>query len=224
MFGVPFNSPQAIRQDVGRHFLLGLRAGVNRDTRDSYLMPSSGSVFDIGVEQVLGSYAFPVATAETTKFWTLHKARDGGWKGVLAMRSQLSVTAGNAPAFERFYAGGFHSLRGFAFRGVGPYQSTTDGTGVVNTGGTFSFLNTLEYQIPLVANERLRLVTFLDHGTVEKNIGINDYRVAVGVGLRIQVPAMGPLPIALDFGIPIVRGRDDQKQLFSFYVGWIGGQ
>jgi outer membrane protein assembly factor BamA len=225
VFGVPFNSPQAIQQDVGRHFLVGLRAGLNRDTRDSFLMPSRGSVLDIGLEQVLGSYQFPIATAEGTKFWTLHEARDGGWKGVLAVRSQLSVTAGNAPVFERFFAGGFHSIRGFAFRGVGPYQPTTDSTGVmVNTGGTFSFLNTIEYQIPLVANERIRFVTFLDHGTVERDLRIDNYRVAAGVGIRLQVPAMGPLPIALDFGIPIVRGRDDQKQLFSFYVGWIGGQ
>ena len=91
--------------------------GLNRDTRDSYLMPTSGSVFDIGFEQILGDKSFPIATAELTKFWTLHQARDGGWKGVLALRSQVSVTSDDAPVYERFFGGGFRSLRGFQFRG-----------------------------------------------------------------------------------------------------------
>ncbi len=215
---VPYFASDRILNDQGNHFQVGLRAGLNRDTRDSYLMPTSGSVFDVGFEQILGDKTFPIGTAELTKFWTVHQAKDGGWKGVLAMRSQLSVTTTDAPVYERFYAGGFRSLRGFQFRGVGPYENT------LNTGGSFAFLNTLEYQIPLVANERLRFVTFVDHGTVERNVSLNNYRVSVGVGIRLQVPAFGPLPIALDFGFPVVKGADDQKQIFSFYVGWIGGQ
>jgi outer membrane protein assembly factor BamA len=35
---------------------------------------------------------------------------------------------------------------------------------------------------------------------------------------------MGPLPIALDFGFPVRQKDTDIKQMFSFYVGWIGGQ
>ncbi len=215
---VPYFASDAIARDAGKHFQVGLRAGLTRDTRDSYLMPTSGSNFDIGFEQILGDKSFPIGSAEITKFWTVHQARDGGWKGVLAARSQLSVTTTSAPVYERFFAGGFRSLRGFQFRGVGPYENT------LNTGGSFAFLNTLEYQIPLVANEKLRFVTFVDHGTVDRNISLENYRVSVGVGLRLQVAAFGPLPIALDFGFPVVRGRDDQKQIFSFYVGWIGGQ
>lgn len=215
---VPYFASERLLRDQGDHFQVGLRAGLNRDTRDSYLMPTSGSVFDVGFEQILGDKSFPIGTAEITKFWTVHQARDGGWKGVLAVRSQLSVTTENAPVYERFFGGGFRSLRGFQFRGIGPYENT------LNTGGSFAFLNTIEYQIPLVANERLRFVTFVDHGTVERNVSLNNYRVSVGVGLRLQVPAFGPLPIALDFGFPVVKGPDDQKQIFSFYVGWIGGQ
>ena len=43
----------------------------------------------------------------------------------------------NAPVFERFYAGGFRSLRGFGFRGVGP---ETNGFRV---GGDFMLLNSI---------------------------------------------------------------------------------
>jgi outer membrane protein insertion porin family len=44
--------------------------------------------------------------------------------------------------------------------------------------------------------------------------------VAAGVGLRIVVPALGQVPIALDFGFPIVKGPEDNTQVFSFFVGF----
>jgi outer membrane protein insertion porin family len=47
--------------------------------------------------------------------------------------------------------------------------------------------------------------------------------VSVGVGLRLKIPGMGPLPIALDFGFPVRQANTDIKQMFSFYIGWIGG-
>jgi outer membrane protein insertion porin family len=62
-------------------------------------------------------------------------------------------------------------------------------------------------------------VTFLDSGTVESKISIHDYRVAAGFGLRITVPMLGPVPIALDFGFPIAKAQTDRTQLFSFWVG-----
>jgi outer membrane protein assembly complex protein YaeT len=215
---IPWWASPAITDDRGQSTVIGLRAGLNRDTRDSYLLPTSGSVLDVGFEQVFGDYTFPIGTVEGSSFWTIWQRKDGSGKQVLAARSQLAVTGTNAPVFERLYAGGFRSLRGFTFRGVGPYENQ------LNVGGTFAFLNTLEYQIPILANDKLWFVTFVDHGTVERNVSIKDYRVSVGAGLRIVVPAMGPLPIALDFAFPVNKSPFDNKQIFSFYVGWFGGQ
>jgi outer membrane protein assembly factor BamA len=31
---------------------------------------------------------------------------------------------------------------------------------------------------------------------------------------------LGPMPIALDFGFPIVQGRFDDKQVFNFWMGF----
>ncbi len=215
---IPSWATSAITEDQGNSFLVGLRGGINRDTRDSFLLPTTGSVLDIGVEQVLGDYTFPIGTVEGSAYYTMYQRKDGSGKHVLAARSQVSVTTANAPVFERFYAGGFRSLRGFTFRGVGPYEN------FLNVGGTFSFLNTFEYQIPILANDKLYAVTFLDHGTVEQGVNITSYRASVGAGLRIVVPALGPLPIALDFAFPLAKGPYDSKQIFSFYVGWFGGQ
>lgn len=212
-------APDAISRYAGWHFLFGLRGGVTRDSRDSFIFPTKGSVLDLGYEQVFGDYTFPIGTAEYTKFFSSEylQREDGSGKHVLAVRSQVQVAGSNAPVYERFYAGGFRSLRGFTFRGVGPVENG------LHTGGTFSFLNTVEYQIPLLQNDKLFFVTFLDHGTVERNVSIRDYRVSAGFGFRVAVPALGPLPLAFDFAFPLNRMDGDNRQLFSFYVGLFGG-
>ncbi len=217
---VPAYATPAISNDAGSHFVLGLRAGLNRDTRDSYVYPTKGNVFDVGFEQVLGDYTFPLGTAEFTQFFSSkYLAReDGSGRHVLGVRTQVAVAGTNAPVFERFYAGGIRSFRGFSFRGVGPFENN------LAVGGTFSFLNTIEYQIPVLPSDKMFLVAFLDHGTVESKFEIKDYRVSVGAGLRIAIPALGPLPLALDFAVPLNRGMGDHRQLFNFSVGVFGSQ
>jgi outer membrane protein insertion porin family len=214
IFDVPYFAPNDFQEVRGNNFQLGLQAAVSRDTRDSYLRATEGSKVDISFEQVFGDYTFPLFSLEANKYWTAYQRADGSGRHVLAARSQLSVAGGNTPVFERFYAGGFRSLRGSEFRGIGP-----DELGF-KTGGTFMWLNSLEYQIPLLANDQLYLVFFLDSGTVERDVEITDYRVAAGTGLRIVVPMLGPVPIALDFGFPIVKAEADRNQVFSFWVGF----
>jgi outer membrane protein assembly complex protein YaeT len=218
----PWYAGPEITDDKGWHTLVGLRAGLTRDTRDSFIYPTTGSVLDVGVEQVMGSYEFPIATGEYTKFFSStmrpFQREDGSGKHVLAVRSQVAFEGGNAPVFERFYAGGFRSLRGFTFRGVGPI----DANGLF-VGGTFSFLNTVEYMFPVLPSDKLHMVAFIDHGTVERSVEIKDYRVSAGFGFRINVPQLSPLPIALDFAFPINKAPWDNRQLFSFYVGVFGG-
>lgn len=213
---VPAFAPADITNDAGWSLLMGFRTGLVRDTRDSYLRPTRGSVLDLSFEQVLGTYTFPMASVEFSKFWTTWSRRDGSGKHVLSLRTQAQFAGDNAPVMERFYGGGYRSLRGFAFRGVGPFD-----TGL-NVGGQFAFLNTIEYQIPILANDKFFVVGFCDSGTVERKFDITKYRVTAGIGLRIITPLTGPVPIALDFGVPIVRGPDDRKQLLAFYVGFGG--
>lgn len=208
-FGVP---PDYVAAQ-GSHFLVAPRLGVTYDTRDSFMRPTEGGIVDASYEQVLGDYTFPILNVEGSRFFTTFQRADGSGKHVFALRSQVSWAGDDAPVFERFFAGGFRSLRGFRFRGVGPFING------YNNGGDFMFLNSAEYQVPVRANDNLYVVGFVDSGTVEPSVQINNYRVTAGLGLRIIVPAMGPVPIALDFGFPIVKGPGDEKQVFSFWVG-----
>jgi outer membrane protein assembly factor BamA len=199
----------------GQNFLLGLRANVTRDSRDSYLRATEGSIIDLSFEQLMGEFSSPLVSLELNKYITVYQRADGSGRHVLALKSQFSYAGDNTPVYERYFAGGFRSMRGFQFRGVGP---NVNGFMV---GGDFMFLNGLEYQVPLRANDQIFAVGFLDTGTVESSIDkITNYRVSAGVGLRFVVPMLGPVPIALDFGFPIVKAPTDREQLFSFWMGF----
>jgi outer membrane protein assembly factor BamA len=214
VFDVPYFAPPSILVDQGTDFLAGARFAAQYDSRDSFLRPSAGMQFEAGYEQIFGDHVYPLFSVEGSRYFTVYQRPDGSGKHVVALRSQAYFTTSEAPVYERFYAGGFRSLRGFSFRGVGPFENG------FNTGGTFSFLNSVEYQVPILASDKLFGVVFCDTGTVEKRVEINDYRVTAGFGLRIQVPMFGPVPIALDFGFPIVKAEEDRRQMFNFWLGF----
>jgi outer membrane protein insertion porin family len=89
----------------------------------------------------------------------------------------------------------------------------------VSVGGDFMWVNTLEYLFPVTADDMIHGVAFVDFGTVEENIEIENFRIAPGFGMRITIPAMGPAPIALDFAFPVAEAPFDDKQVFSFNIG-----
>ena len=172
-------------------------------------------MLDVGLADRFGAYTFPLFNAEFNKYFTTYQRADGSGRHVLAFRSQFSWAGSETPVYERFFAGGFRSIRGFQYRGVGPSE------GGYMTGGDFMLLNSVEYQIPVMANDNAYLVGFVDSGTVESDISnISTYRVSAGVGLRLVVPMMGPVPIALDFGFPVVKADTDRTQVFNFWMGF----
>jgi outer membrane protein insertion porin family len=89
----------------------------------------------------------------------------------------------------------------------------------VYIGGQFMAVGTVEYQVPLLANSMVSLVTFSDFGTVEDGVTLGGFRCSVGAGFRVSLPMLGPVPLAFDFGVPVVRQQTDITQVFSFYVG-----
>jgi outer membrane protein insertion porin family len=215
VYNVPYNAPTDYTSVVGDNFLAGFRLGANRDTRDSVIRPTEGSLVDFGAEYVTGTFDFPLVNLDVSKYWTVYQRADGSGRHVVSFHNQIGWAGDNTPVFERFFAGGFRSLRGFQFRGVSP------DVGGFKVGGNFLLLNSLEYQVPVRANDQVNLVGFVDSGTVSSNINdIDNYRVSVGFGVRFVVPMLGPVPIALDFGFPVVKGPRDQEQIFNFFMGW----
>jgi outer membrane protein assembly factor BamA len=210
---VPWDPPD-YTSVAGNHFLLGLSAGVAYDTTDSIYRPSEGNRLVLSYEEVTGQFTFPAVNLDYYKYWTVRERPGGSGRHVLAYHGQMRWEGSEAPVYERFFEGGFLSMRGFQFRGISPLVNG------VPVGGDFMLLNRLDYLLPVLANDRILFLAFVDSGTVEPRMEIKDYRVSAGFGLRLVVPQLGPVPVALDFGFPIVKGPGDKEQVFSFALGF----
>ncbi|MEX0716356.1 MAG: BamA/TamA family outer membrane protein [Planctomycetaceae bacterium] len=207
-------TPPILADAVGSSFLSTIRFALQHDTRDSAFLPGRGHFAEIGYEQAFGDFDYPRFDAEYRQYFTVHSRPDGQGRHILTAGGNLGWTGDDTPIFERFYAGGFQTFRGFAFRGVSPVD-----TGV-RTGGEWLALGSVEYMVPVTADENLQVVAFTDFGTVENDVSFDNFRLSVGAGLRLTVPAMGPVPLAFDFGVPILKEPFDDDRLFSFFVGF----
>ncbi|MFT4542414.1 MAG: outer membrane protein insertion porin family [Planctomycetota bacterium] len=119
---------------------------------------------------------------------------------------------------ERYFLGGTSTLRGFDFRGVGPYE------GDFPIGGETLLRTSLEFRYPIYAvarpgtslrREMLRGLFFFDAGQT----GIDPYevdhdeiRASVGFGFQLTYP----IPLGFNFGFPVRERREDDTQVFSF--------
>ncbi|MFM7035097.1 MAG: BamA/TamA family outer membrane protein [Planctomycetia bacterium] len=204
----------AIVNMLGSNAVYGFSGGIIHDTRDSPFLPTQGHLATFEFEQVIGTFQYPRGILEGRQYFLMNERPDGSGRHVLSLGSVLGMSGPDTPAYDNFFAGGYNTIRGFAFRGASPRQ---DGAII---GGPFQWLNTVEYMFPITADDTLRGVVFTDFGTVEPIVRINQMRVAPGFGLRITLPAMGPAPIALDFAFPVAYAQDDTRQIFSFFVGF----
>jgi outer membrane protein insertion porin family len=200
---------------VGHNALHGFGLTVTNDTRDNPFLATMGHYLQFSVEQVIGSFSYPKAEIDARKYFLVNERPDHSGRHVISVGTRLGFAGDDTPIYDRFFAGGFSTMRGFDFRGASPVVDD------VQVGGDFQWLNSVEYLFPITADDMLHGVAFCDFGTTEPNVSINDFRVAPGVGLRITVPAMGPAPIALDFAWPVVRADTDDTQVFSFFIGFM---
>jgi outer membrane protein insertion porin family len=194
-----------------------------RNTTDDRIFPTRGSILTFGVGRtgvITDDFQFTRATVRYRKFWTVDEDFFGR-KTIFSARveSGLILEEDEAPIFERFYAGGHRSFRGFRYRGVGPrgIRNDTRTVGDDPVGGDWMFLFGMEYNFPIV-QEYVRGVFFMDSGTVEDDLSFDEYRVSLGGGVRLIVPFLGQAPFAFDLAYPIVKEEFDEQRLFSFSV------
>jgi outer membrane protein insertion porin family len=210
-------SSDTLNDIVNEKFGLFLaNAGLIRDTRDHPFLATEGTYFSATVSQAFGDFSYTRGDLDWRAYRLMYQRPDGSGRHTISYGTKLGVSGSDTPLFENYIAGGFSTMRGFDFRGVGPIE------GDIRVGGQFQWLNTVEYNFPLTADDMVKGVVFCDFGTIEDNVGINpdDFRVAPGVGLRISVPGLGlGAPLAFDFAFPVATATGDEEQVFSFYLG-----
>ncbi|MDF1742378.1 MAG: BamA/TamA family outer membrane protein [Gimesia sp.] len=207
-------TPPIVQQALGNNLLNTFRLAATHDTRDAAFLPAEGHLLEFAAEQAVGDFDYSRLETNASQYFTIYKRPDGGGRHILSLSASLGWTDSDTPVFERYFAGGFQTFRGFEFRGVTPRENG------IAVGGRWQFLGSAQYMVPVTADEMIQMVFFSDFGTVEESVSLDQFRVAVGAGLRLTVPAMGPVPVALDFSVPLAKESFDQTQVFSFYVGF----
>ena len=207
-----------ILEEQGNHNLTSVTLAVRRDTTTGGILPSKGTNTQLAWESVGaigGDYTFQRFTLSHDQYYTLG-ADLLDRKTILSLHGDAGYITGDAPFFERFYGGGINSIRGFQFRGVTPRSGPDDD----RIGGDFSLTGTAEVSYPLY-EESVRGVVFVDAGTVESDFQVGTVRSSIGTGVRVTLPFLGQIPIAIDFAVPLTKDDKDDVQILSFSLGFV---
>ncbi len=198
-----------------RGLLSGPSLGLIWNTSDGPLKPTKGEVVTLTLEQAGkiwgGQFSFYKITTEAKKYLLL------GWETILAGRLKIGFAEPlgaeqNLPIFERLYAGGQNSVRGYPRRKLGPLNADGD-----PIGGLSLIEGSLELRRPIWGPFGGSL--FLDFGQVSTRSfdpPINDLKFAAGFSLGYQTP-VGPLEFYV--GFPFRPPRGEQSWQIYFSVG-----
>ncbi|MCH7873548.1 MAG: BamA/TamA family outer membrane protein, partial [Planctomycetes bacterium] len=158
-----FGVPQALLDVEGSNLETSIKVAIARDRTDNRHVPTAGDRLRLSYEQFGifgGDEIYAKARADYTWFNTLSTDHRGR-KRVLQLHVGGGAITGDAPVYNRFFAGGTGSIRGFDFRGVGEHK----GLAKTNIGGDFMLLSGAEYSFPLIGDS-VRGLVFLDTGIV----------------------------------------------------------
>ena len=213
------DAPTEVFLDAGPDTLTSIGFDILRTTIETLNRPGRGSRLELGFDwygAMGGDIDFQRVTAEYTLLLTMTEDFLGR-KSILRLTSKAGYLFGDrAPTYERFYLGG-RTFRGFDFRSVSPkgIRADTLTLGTDPVGGTWQFFLGAQYEIPIF-QEAMTGVVFVDSGTVTEDPGFDEYRISVGLGLRLYIPALGQWPLAFDFATALQKEDGDETQVFSF--------
>jgi len=205
-----------LMDEVGKNRISSLTPGLTYDSRDNVFDPHKGDL-------VTGSFEWAGGMLGGDKdYWKMFTRASHyfpmPWKSVIEVKGRVGLgdvydNTDSIPIYERFFAGGASTIRGYEERTIGPYDPSTKDP----LGGASMFVANVEYTYPLFSF--LKVATFFDIGNVwEKmeDFGSNSdtdnntgkLKKSFGLGVRVKTP-IGP--ISLDYGFPLDKqpGEDD---------------
>ena len=189
---------------------------LTRDSRDRYMFATRGSRLSLGAEivtQALGSYSnYGRFNVEGTKYIPVFSDY------ILKVGAEVAVASkfsGDPIAiFDRYFAGGAYSIRGFERREVSPVDENED-----PVGGKSMLLANVELIKPV--RDFLLVSVFCDTGNVWAgawDIDPTDINASVGIGLQFKM-----LPVRIEYGYPIMTEYDhldDSNGELHFNIGY----
>lgn len=218
----------SLQQQVGESSLVGLTFGMSNRTTDTAFNPRSGRILrwtnELDLDTLGSDWEVWTSRLSWDEYVPLGFSEQEVPPGLrVSTGAALAMPFGDTdvvPYTERLFLGGFNTLRGFEFRGVGP---NSDQFQLVQ-GGESMLRASIEYRYPLVTQTRpgsyqkiemFRVHAFVDTGvlgTEFNTLDFAEYRAAAGFGFALVYP----IPLAFNFAWPLQEGAGDQTQVFSF--------
>lgn len=210
------NATDALRREVGKNWISRLTWNVAYDTRDNKYSPTKGWVTGTSLENA-GSFLGGDKTF--FKWWSYGSIYYSIMENVVAegkLRGGFVQNYGDSdevPIYERFFAGGARTIRGYKERGVGPRDKGTN----TALGGEAMMIGNIEVTFP-VYKKLIKGAVFFDIGnvweeaTLKELTGAKDdtgWKMGAGIGVRVKTP-IGP--VKLDWGYPLSDNYDDKKE------------
>jgi outer membrane protein insertion porin family len=209
------NASNIIKESEGLSKTSSASAQLRYSTINNVLLPTKGTLTKFSAELaggiLQGENDFYKFMLNNNTYFSLYK----DWALRLKGEIDYAEPYGNSdvvPIFERFFAGGANTIRGYEERSVGPKDENND-----PVGGTKRILFTAETIIPV--RKELRLVAFIDMGDVYtsfEDVDLSTFRKGAGVGVRFLSP-LGLL--RLDWGYALDREEGDAPSQWHFGFG-----
>jgi len=210
-----------IRKSVDLHITSAVKLGLVRDTRNKRYGATEGSRNSMSVTYAGGPFA---GDAEFTKL-----EGSSGWYFPIPFKSafHFNLSAGQVfenqtdklPVFERFYLCGLSSMRGFKYAKISPIDGATGD----RIGGDKMWYTNTEIVFPLLENQGLMGVIFLDAGQVlNDNESWGDFGNSIKKGTGVEVRWLSPMgPLRLVWGYNLDPKDGEDSSVWDFSVGGI---
>ena len=240
-------APIEIQDADGKSWTSSITPSIAYDSRDHFFNPTEGTRTDLSVKYagLGGTDSFLKNDLRAKWFYT--PFTDPNWGGAYTFAIGGTVGYGmgfagttDLPLFERYFAGGINSVRGFKERSIAPFghkcpsgsthKNAPNGVDCVSTstgasvaavdsddpiGGNKLAVANLEFMFPVYESFGLRGVVFFDMGSAFDSFSIGDLRRSAGFGARWMSP-FGPLRVELGFPLKKLKGDDTSVLGFSF--------
>jgi len=206
---VAAGSSAELIKEIGKNVISSTQFTLTFDNRNNVFDTTKGNLAVGTIECAGGPFGgdknFAKFTSRFSHYFPLMRG------SALEFRARVGASCpfGNSseiPIYERYFAGGSNTIRGYEERVIGPFDPATKDP----IGGNALLIGNIEYLYPLFSF--LKVAAFYDIGNVWGKInkfGSGGYKSGIGLGVRVKTP-IGP--VMVDYGIPMNKAPGEDKK------------